>query len=39
MIKDPDDDILDDLIIFDIDEDCTTELEKEILYDEMMEED
>ena len=28
-----------DLILYDIDEDITTELEEEILYDEMMEED
>lgn len=28
---------MDDLILFDIDEDSMTELEKEILYDEMIE--
>ena len=40
MFRDPeDDDIFNDLIIHDIDEDSMTELEKEILHDEMMEED
>ena len=33
----PDDEVFEDLMLYDIDKDYTTELEEELLYDEMME--
>ena len=33
----PEDEVFEDLMLYDIDEDYTTEVEEEILYDEMME--